>query len=60
LQDITALVLFLVGRRTGALICLPTAARSGAEPLTIKIGYVGRASEKKVPISLLGDQSDNR
>lgn len=37
----------------GAFILLLTAALAGAEPLTIKIGYVGRAPEKKVPISLL-------
>jgi ABC transporter substrate binding protein (PQQ-dependent alcohol dehydrogenase system) len=37
----------------GAFILLLTAALAGAEPLTVKIGYVGRAAEKKVPISLL-------
>jgi ABC transporter substrate binding protein (PQQ-dependent alcohol dehydrogenase system) len=44
---------------TGALVLLLTAAFAGAEPLTIKIGYVGRAPERKVPISLLDYQPDN-
>jgi ABC transporter substrate binding protein (PQQ-dependent alcohol dehydrogenase system) len=42
-----------------ALVWLLTAALAGAEPLTIKIGYVGRAPEKKVPISLLDYPPDN-
>jgi ABC transporter substrate binding protein (PQQ-dependent alcohol dehydrogenase system) len=44
---------------TGALVLLLTAAFAEAEPLTIKIGYVGRAPEKKVPISLLDYPPDN-
>lgn len=44
---------------TGAFIWLLMAALAGAEPLTIKIGYVGRAAEKKVPISLLDYPPDN-
>jgi ABC transporter substrate binding protein (PQQ-dependent alcohol dehydrogenase system) len=42
-----------------ALVWLLTAALAGAEPLTVKIGYVGRAPEKKVPISLLDYPPDN-
>jgi ABC transporter substrate binding protein (PQQ-dependent alcohol dehydrogenase system) len=44
---------------TGALVWLLTAVLAGAEPLTIKIGYVVRAPEKKVPISLLDYPPDN-
>ena len=44
---------------TGALVWLLTAVLAGAEPLTIKIGYVARAPEKKVPISLLDYPPDN-
>jgi ABC transporter substrate binding protein (PQQ-dependent alcohol dehydrogenase system) len=44
---------------TGALVWLLTAVLAGAEPLTIKIGYVVRALEKKVPISLLDYPPDN-
>ncbi len=44
---------------TGALVWLLTVALAGAEPLTIKIGYVVRALEKKVPISLLDYPPDN-
>jgi ABC transporter substrate binding protein (PQQ-dependent alcohol dehydrogenase system) len=44
---------------TGALALLLTAALAEAEPLTIKIGYVGRAPERKVPISLLDYPPDN-
>jgi ABC transporter substrate binding protein (PQQ-dependent alcohol dehydrogenase system) len=44
---------------TGAFIWLLTAALASAEPLAIKIGYVGRAPEKKVPISLLDYPPDN-
>jgi ABC transporter substrate binding protein (PQQ-dependent alcohol dehydrogenase system) len=44
---------------TAALIWLLTAALAWAEPLTIKIGYVGRAPEKKVPISLLDYSADD-
>jgi len=43
----------------GAFISLLTAALAGAEPLTVKIGYVGRAPEKKVPISLIDYPADN-
>jgi ABC transporter substrate binding protein (PQQ-dependent alcohol dehydrogenase system) len=43
----------------GAFISLLAAAPAGAAPLTIKIGYVGRAAEKKVPISLLDYPPDN-
>src|SRR5260370_8603788 len=42
----------------GALMLLLTAALARAEPLTIKIGYVGRA-EKKATISLLDYPPDN-
>src|SRR5882757_7028190 len=41
-----------------ALVFLLTAALARAEPLTIKIGYVGRA-EKKATISLLDYPPDN-
>jgi ABC transporter substrate binding protein (PQQ-dependent alcohol dehydrogenase system) len=44
---------------TGVLVWLLTAVLAGAEPLTIKIGYVVRALEKKVPISLLDYPPDN-
>jgi ABC transporter substrate binding protein (PQQ-dependent alcohol dehydrogenase system) len=44
---------------TGAFIWLLTAALASAEPLAIKIGYVGRAPERKVPISLLDYPPDN-
>jgi ABC transporter substrate binding protein (PQQ-dependent alcohol dehydrogenase system) len=44
---------------TAALVWLLTAALAWAEPLTIKIGYVGRGPEKKVPISLLDYPPDN-
>src|SRR5579871_1893302 len=44
---------------TAALIWLLTAALAWAEPLTIKIGYVARAPEKKVPISLLDYSPDD-
>ncbi len=44
---------------TGAFIWLLTAALASAEPLAIKIGYVGRVPEKKVPISLLDYPPDN-
>jgi ABC transporter substrate binding protein (PQQ-dependent alcohol dehydrogenase system) len=44
---------------TAALIWLLTAALAWAEPLTIKIGYVGRVPEKKVPISLLDYSPDD-
>ena len=44
---------------TGALALLLTAVLAAAEPLTIKIGYVGRAPERKVPISLLDYPPDN-
>jgi ABC transporter substrate binding protein (PQQ-dependent alcohol dehydrogenase system) len=44
---------------TGALVLLLTAALAKAEPLTIKIGYVGRAPERKVPISLLDYPPDD-
>ena len=43
---------------TAALVFLLTAALARAEPLTIKIGYVGRA-EKKATISLLDYPPDN-
>src|SRR5215468_8261783 len=43
---------------TAALVLLLTAMLAGAEPLTIKIGYVGRA-EKKATISLLDYPPDN-
>jgi ABC transporter substrate binding protein (PQQ-dependent alcohol dehydrogenase system) len=43
----------------GVLVWLLTAVLAGAEPLTIKIGYVVRALEKKVPISLLDYPPDN-
>jgi ABC transporter substrate binding protein (PQQ-dependent alcohol dehydrogenase system) len=43
---------------TTALVFLLTAALARAEPLTIKIGYVGRA-EKKPTISLLDYPPDN-
>lgn len=36
-----------------------TAPVRAAEPVTIKIGYLGRAPEKKVPISLLAYPPDN-
>jgi ABC transporter substrate binding protein (PQQ-dependent alcohol dehydrogenase system) len=44
---------------TAALVWLLMAALAWAEPLTIKIGYVGRGPEKKVPISLLDYPPDN-
>jgi ABC transporter substrate binding protein (PQQ-dependent alcohol dehydrogenase system) len=44
---------------TAALVWLLTAALAGAETLTIKIGYVVRAPEKRVPISLLDYPPDN-
>ncbi len=44
---------------TGAFIWLLTAAPAGADPLAIKIGYVGRTPEKKAPISLLDYPPDN-
>jgi ABC transporter substrate binding protein (PQQ-dependent alcohol dehydrogenase system) len=44
---------------TAALVWLLTAPPAGAEPLTVKIGYVVRAAEKKVPISLLDYPPDN-
>jgi hypothetical protein len=45
---------------TGALgLLLMSALAEAAEPLTIKIGYVGRAPERKVPISLLDYPADN-
>jgi ABC transporter substrate binding protein (PQQ-dependent alcohol dehydrogenase system) len=44
---------------TAALVWLLTAAFAGAEPLTTTIGYVGRAPQKKVPISLLDYPPDN-
>jgi ABC transporter substrate binding protein (PQQ-dependent alcohol dehydrogenase system) len=44
---------------TAALVWLLTAALAWAEPLTIRIGYLGRAPEKKVPISLLDYPPDN-
>jgi ABC transporter substrate binding protein (PQQ-dependent alcohol dehydrogenase system) len=49
---------------TAALVWLLTAPlvgaeALGAEPLTVKIGYVVRATEKKVPISLLDYPPDN-
>lgn len=43
----------------GVLVWLLTVVLAGAEPLTIKIGYVVRAPEKKVPISLLDYPPDN-
>ena len=43
---------------TAALVFLLTAALATAEPLTIKIGYVGRV-EKKATISLLDYPPDN-
>src|SRR5258707_15864568 len=43
---------------TAALVFLLTAALARAEPLTIKIGYVGRV-EKKATISLLDYPPDN-
>ena len=43
---------------TAALVLLLTAMLAGAEPLTIKIGYVGRA-ERKATISLLDYPPDN-
>jgi ABC transporter substrate binding protein (PQQ-dependent alcohol dehydrogenase system) len=43
----------------GLFISLVAAVPAGAAPLTIKIGYVGRAAEKKVPISLLEYPPDN-
>jgi ABC transporter substrate binding protein (PQQ-dependent alcohol dehydrogenase system) len=42
----------------GALVLVLTAMLAGAEPLTIKIGYVGRA-EKKATISLVDVPPDN-
>jgi ABC transporter substrate binding protein (PQQ-dependent alcohol dehydrogenase system) len=42
----------------GGIILLLTALVAGAEPLTIKIGYVGRA-EKKATISLVDYPPDN-
>jgi ABC transporter substrate binding protein (PQQ-dependent alcohol dehydrogenase system) len=42
----------------GALVLVLTAVLAGAEPLTIKIGYVGRA-EKKAAISLVDVPPDN-
>jgi len=42
----------------GALVLVLTATLAGAEPLTIKIGYVGRA-EKKATISLVDVPPDN-
>jgi ABC transporter substrate binding protein (PQQ-dependent alcohol dehydrogenase system) len=42
----------------GGIILLLTAILAAAEPLTIKIGYVGRA-EKKATISLLDSPPDN-
>jgi ABC transporter substrate binding protein (PQQ-dependent alcohol dehydrogenase system) len=44
---------------TGMLVLLLTAVVADAEPLTIKIGYVGRAHERKVPISLLDYPPEN-
>jgi ABC transporter substrate binding protein (PQQ-dependent alcohol dehydrogenase system) len=44
---------------TAALAGLLTVAVAAAEPLTIKIGYVGRVPERKVPISLLDYPPDN-
>jgi ABC transporter substrate binding protein (PQQ-dependent alcohol dehydrogenase system) len=43
----------------GLFISLLAAAPADAAPLTVKIGYVGRAAEKKVPISLLEYPPDN-
>jgi ABC transporter substrate binding protein (PQQ-dependent alcohol dehydrogenase system) len=43
----------------GAFILFVAAAPAGAAPLTVKIGYVGRAAEKKIPISLLDYPPDN-
>jgi ABC transporter substrate binding protein (PQQ-dependent alcohol dehydrogenase system) len=44
---------------TAAFAGLLTVAVAAAEPLTIKIGYVGRVLERKVPISLLDYPPDN-
>jgi ABC transporter substrate binding protein (PQQ-dependent alcohol dehydrogenase system) len=44
---------------TGACILTVTATLAAAEPVTIKIGYVGRVPEKKAPISLLDYPPDN-
>jgi ABC transporter substrate binding protein (PQQ-dependent alcohol dehydrogenase system) len=44
---------------TCAFVWIVTAAPIAAEPVTIKIGYVGRVPEKKVPISLLDYPPDN-
>jgi ABC transporter substrate binding protein (PQQ-dependent alcohol dehydrogenase system) len=44
---------------TAALAGLLTVAVAAAEPLTIKIGYVGHVLERKVPISLLDYPPDN-
>src|SRR5499433_1088407 len=43
---------------TGALVWLLAAALARAEPITIKIGYVGRA-ERKATISLVDYPPDN-